>query len=56
MGIEALEAELRVRGAELDQPLTLKPWGNRDFRLRDPFGNQLKFTEPRERAALAPCA
>jgi len=24
-----------------------KPWGNRDFRVRDDFGNELKFTEPR---------
>ena len=45
-GIEALESELLDRGAELDQPLATKPWGNRDFRLRDPFGNLLKFTEP----------
>jgi len=21
-------------------------WGNRDFRLRDEFGNEIKFTEP----------
>ena len=46
-GIETLESELLGRGAELDQPLAAKPWGNRDFRLRDPFGNLLKFTEPR---------
>jgi uncharacterized glyoxalase superfamily protein PhnB len=45
-GIEALESELRDGGAELDQPLMAKAWGNRDFRLRDPFGNLLKFTEP----------
>jgi len=23
-----------------------KPWGNRDFRVKDDSGNELKFTEP----------
>lgn len=43
--IEALAEELDGRGAELAQPVTRKPWGARDFRLFDPLGNELKFTE-----------
>ena len=45
-GIELLLAEFEHRGASIRQPLERKPWGNRDFRLLDPFGNELKFTEP----------
>jgi uncharacterized glyoxalase superfamily protein PhnB len=30
------------------QEITLKPWGNREFRVIDDFGNQIKFTEPLE--------
>jgi uncharacterized glyoxalase superfamily protein PhnB len=44
-GIEALYAELASRGAEITQAIERKPWGNRDFRVRDLFGNELKFTE-----------
>ncbi|HEX5182446.1 MAG TPA: VOC family protein [Allosphingosinicella sp.] len=44
-GIEALAEELEARGAPIAQPLTRKPWGARDFRLFDPSGNELKFTE-----------
>jgi predicted nuclease of predicted toxin-antitoxin system len=29
------------------QGITLKTWGNRDFRLNDNSGNEIKFTEPR---------
>ena len=43
--IEALTEELEGRGAEIAQPVTRQPWGARDFRLLDPFGNELKFTE-----------
>jgi uncharacterized glyoxalase superfamily protein PhnB len=42
-GIEALHEELRDRGAL--QAIERKPWGNRDFRVADPAGNKLKFTE-----------
>jgi uncharacterized glyoxalase superfamily protein PhnB len=43
--IEALYVELAARGAEITQAIERKPWGNRDFRVRDLFGNELKFTE-----------
>jgi uncharacterized glyoxalase superfamily protein PhnB len=45
--LDALCEELQQRGAHLAQPITLKPWGNRDFRLHDNSGNVIKFTEPR---------
>jgi len=44
--LEVLHAELAERGAHLSQPIQRKPWGNRDFRVRDDFGNEIKFTEP----------
>jgi uncharacterized glyoxalase superfamily protein PhnB len=44
--LDALHAELQARGARLSQPIMLKAWGNRDFRLNDNSGNEIKFTEP----------
>ena len=44
--IDALSKELEGRGALLTQPVTVKPWGTRDFRVKDPFGNEIKFSEP----------
>jgi uncharacterized glyoxalase superfamily protein PhnB len=44
--IEELFAELKQNGAYVTQDIMLKPWGNRDFRVVDESGNQLKFTEP----------
>lgn len=44
--LEELCAELRQRGAHLSQEIERKPWGNRDFRIEDESGNELKFTEP----------
>jgi uncharacterized glyoxalase superfamily protein PhnB len=44
--LEGLRDDLLERGARLSQDIVRKPWGNRDFRLRDDFGNELKFTEP----------
>ena len=38
--------EFADRGIQFTQKIERKPWGNRDFRLKDPFGNELKFTEP----------
>ena len=43
--LEELEEELRGRGAQIVQGILRKPWGNRDFRVIDDFGNELKFTE-----------
>jgi uncharacterized glyoxalase superfamily protein PhnB len=45
-GLDSLYAEFQQRGAHLSQGIVRKPWGNRDFRLKDEFGNQIKFTEP----------
>ena len=45
-GLDQLHAELRSRGAHLLQDIVRKPWGNRDFRVNDDFGNEIKFTEP----------
>jgi uncharacterized glyoxalase superfamily protein PhnB len=44
--LEALQEEFQVRGALLSQGIEQKPWGNREFRVEDEFGNELKFTEP----------
>ena len=44
--IEALHEEYRQSGAQVTQGIETKPWGNRDFRVTDEFGNVLKFTEP----------
>ncbi|MFC5863894.1 bleomycin resistance protein [Acidicapsa dinghuensis] len=44
--LETLHAELTQRGADITQPILRKSWGNRDFRVKDEFGNELKFTEP----------
>lgn len=46
--LEGLRDDVVDRGARLSQEIMRKPWGNRDFRLRDDFGNELKFTEPIE--------
>jgi uncharacterized glyoxalase superfamily protein PhnB len=42
-----LYEELTERGVHFSQGIERKPWGNREFRVRDDFGNELKFTEPR---------
>ncbi len=44
--LDALFAEFQQRGAVVTQGIQRKPWGNREFRLNDEFGNELKFTEP----------
>ncbi len=44
--LDALRDELLTRGADLSQDIERKPWGNRDFRVVDPAGNEIKFTEP----------
>lgn len=44
--LEQLFLELEDNGAAITQPIEQKPWGNREFRVRDEFGNELKFTEP----------
>jgi uncharacterized glyoxalase superfamily protein PhnB len=44
--LDELYAELKQRGTSLSQEILRKPWGNRDFRVTDISGNELKFTEP----------
>jgi uncharacterized glyoxalase superfamily protein PhnB len=44
--LDQLYSEFASRGADITQPIVRKPWGNRDFRVSDPFGNELKVTEP----------
>ena len=44
--LEGLRDDLLDRGARLSQEIMRKPWGNREFRVKDDFGNDLKFTEP----------
>jgi predicted enzyme related to lactoylglutathione lyase len=44
--LDSLFAELKQRGAHLSQDIMQKPWGNRDFRVTDSSGNEIKFTEP----------
>jgi uncharacterized glyoxalase superfamily protein PhnB len=43
--LDTLHAELKERGARISQEIMRKPWGNRDFRINDDFGNEIKFTE-----------
>jgi len=44
--LDKLFRELRTSGAIIAQTIERKPWGNREFRVHDEFGNELKFTEP----------
>ncbi len=44
--LEQLYAEFNRSGATITQAIEKRPWGNRDFRIHDEFGNELKFTEP----------
>lgn len=44
--LEGLFDEIENRGASVTQGIVSKPWGNREFRVADPSGNTIKFTEP----------
>jgi uncharacterized glyoxalase superfamily protein PhnB len=35
----------KFKPSQISQPLTLKRWGKKDFRLTDPFGFYIRFTE-----------
>jgi catechol 2,3-dioxygenase-like lactoylglutathione lyase family enzyme len=50
-GIETLYRELGARGVDFAQPLEEKPWGARDFLVRDPDGNLLCFASAVDHAA-----
>jgi uncharacterized glyoxalase superfamily protein PhnB len=43
--LDGLFDELESRGADITQAIAAQPWGSRDFRVADPSGNVLKFTE-----------
>ncbi len=43
--LDELHAELQERGARVAQGIRRQPWGNRDFRVHDDSGNEIKFTE-----------
>ena len=45
-GLDELHAELTDRGALVTRGIVRQPWGNREFRVTDPTGNMIKFTEP----------
>jgi uncharacterized glyoxalase superfamily protein PhnB len=44
--LDEIFAELRESGTLVTQAIEKKPWGNREFRVKDDFGNEIKFTEP----------
>jgi uncharacterized glyoxalase superfamily protein PhnB len=44
--LEELFLEFEASGAKITQPIDSKPWGNREFRVLEEYGNELKFTEP----------
>jgi uncharacterized glyoxalase superfamily protein PhnB len=44
-GLDALAREFHQGGAHVTQEIVRQPWGTRDFRVTDPNGNLLKFTE-----------
>lgn len=48
-GLDELHSEFLQRGARVSQGIVRKPWGNRDFRVLDDSGNEIKFTEPAPR-------
>ena len=44
--LDAFHAELTAKGHKLARPaIETMPWGTRDMRLTDPFGNRLTFTD-----------
>lgn len=47
--LAALQAELAQKSYRYARPnIEDMPWGTRDMSLKDPFGNRLTFTEPKE--------
>lgn len=44
-GVDELHADLVSDGAEITNPLTTQPWGNRDFVIEDPDGHQIAIGE-----------
>ena len=45
-GLDALHAELSAKRYGYGRPgIEVTPWGTRDLRVHDPFGNRICFTE-----------
>ncbi|MEN8159943.1 MAG: glyoxalase superfamily protein [Myxococcota bacterium] len=49
-GVDALFEELNAAGAEVRVPIADRPYGLRDFSIRDPSGNVLDFGPPGPRS------
>jgi catechol 2,3-dioxygenase-like lactoylglutathione lyase family enzyme len=45
---DALYAELRAKGANVEAEPVSRPWGLREFRVFDPEGNEITFGQPFE--------
>ena len=43
--VDALYQRCRDQGAEIYLELEERPWGLKDFRIKDPFGNRMGFGE-----------
>ena len=52
--VDAVWRELKERGLSLEASPFDKSWGTREFYVRDPDGNQLRFTEPLSRTEPLP--
>ena len=38
----------KIPSDQIVEPLKMKPWGNKDFRIIDPFGYYLRINEPQQ--------
>ncbi|PHR63199.1 MAG: hypothetical protein COA47_00870 [Robiginitomaculum sp.] len=45
VGVEALYRRCQTHGADIYLELGDRPWGLKDFRIADPFGNRMGFGE-----------
>lgn len=43
--VDAYHAEVAARGVEVVDPLTTHWWGDRSFRVKDPYGYSLSFAQ-----------
>ncbi len=43
--LEGARSRASVAGAEILDPIAIRPWGERSFYLKDPFGNKLCFVD-----------
>jgi uncharacterized glyoxalase superfamily protein PhnB len=49
--LDALHNEWKQRGAQIDEPPVIRPWGMYEMRLRDPDGHTLRVSSPPPKAA-----